>query len=116
MSGFTATQLHKRNTKGNKYVLKNGVRAEPNPHRLHSYYWFGSTKPLCPVSRAHYHSLVWPNVRVDLSHTLYNLQFYGEIEDGEDPKSTAIRDLQEESGIVFAAIVVEVCMLIQTID
>lgn len=33
----------------------------------------------------------------------------GGIEDGEDPKSAAIRELREETGIVSAEIIAEVC-------
>lgn len=33
----------------------------------------------------------------------------GAIEDGEEPKDAAIRELQEETGIVSAEIVAEVC-------
>lgn len=32
----------------------------------------------------------------------------GGIEDGEDPKSAAMRELQEETGVVSAAIIAEV--------
>jgi len=33
----------------------------------------------------------------------------GGIEDGEEPKSAAIRELREETGIVSAEIIAEVC-------
>ena len=36
----------------------------------------------------------------------------GGIEDGEDPKSAAMRELQEETGVVSAAIIAEVSLLI----
>lgn len=36
--------------------------------------------------------------------------FQGAIEDGEEPKSAALRELQEETGVVSAEIIAEVCI------
>ena len=36
----------------------------------------------------------------------------GGIEDGEDPQSAAMRELQEETGVVSAATIAEVSLLI----
>lgn len=52
---------------------------------------------------------------------LYNLLFFGlpnnqgGIEDGEEPKSAAIRELQDETGVVSAEIIAEVCRRISAL-
>lgn len=40
---------------------------------------------------------------------LRDRQSQGGIEDGEEPKSAAVRELREETGIVSAEIIAEVC-------